>query len=90
MTDERLLARLFVDAAARRPAAPAVTQGGTTLSYATLAAAVAERAQSVGDDGRSIVALDLDNTPASVIDLVAALAGADVLGCTVARCRRAL
>jgi acyl-coenzyme A synthetase/AMP-(fatty) acid ligase len=81
---ERLLPPLFAGAAARHPAAPAVTQGGETTSYATLAAMVQERAQTLAPhghspDGQSVTVLVVDDTLASVVDLLAALTIVDVV-----------
>jgi acyl-CoA synthetase (AMP-forming)/AMP-acid ligase II len=79
VSTERLLPRLFADAAARHPAAPAVTQGGATTSYATLAGMVRERARVFARDGQSATALVLDDTLTSVVNLLAALTVADVI-----------
>jgi acyl-CoA synthetase (AMP-forming)/AMP-acid ligase II len=75
----RLLPQLFVDAAARHPEAPAVTHGGETVSYATLATAVAARAHELGQErvGRWGRALVLDDDLASIVELLAAMAVGD-------------
>ena len=77
MSEAQLLPQLFGEAADRAPRSPAVTVGGTTYDYASLAGAVATRAADLGSS--SVRTVELDEGFASVVDLLAALTTAYVV-----------